>query len=209
MWIRKYRHVQNPHWDLISFFISIQRAQTDKTKQCPSPSATTSVPTPSPPPSLTTSQPLDAYVYATSVWYFIRGCARIYQPHEVARWFRAGRIHRATDLELYNIVTDAFCLLALSCFTIALSSAARDAARNVPPAKRAIRASPYALLTVAITGAHHAATGLHAYWQDRSPKTSTGAMLLGWTVSGGLVLMGIAVVLFGTLRKPTSMKVKT
>lgn len=135
-----------------------------------------------------------AYVYGTSIWYFIRGCARLAAPITVFNWFQNDGVRNPTSLELYNIRTDGIGLLALAFLTLALSGANVPFLTTslTPPSKMANGTKTSARAAILYTIAHHLGTALFAYLQWADPHTATGAMLLGWAYSSGISVLGVA-----------------
>lgn len=99
-----------------------------------------------------------------------------------------------TDIELYNIRTDALGLALTALLSFLLPSIASGhltlfSTRALSASSQTAQVARVALLGTML---HHAGTGLLAYAQWAEPRTSTGAMLLGWVVSGGLSALGVA-----------------
>lgn len=91
------------------------------------------------------------------------------------------------DLELYNIRTDAFGLIALAMLALVLGGAGSSNASSVI-------SKPYAKAGVWATVFHHVTTGILAFQQYTGPGYTT-AMTVGWVFSGGLALLGTYVAL--------------
>ncbi|KAH9843240.1 Peroxisomal membrane protein LPX1, partial [Teratosphaeria destructans] len=83
---------------------------------------------------LTNTTPLQtyhAYIFGTAFWYSVRALCRIIDPAMVATWFRPpaqatlpnNLAVEPNDLELYNIRTDAWGLLALAAILLAVADA--------------------------------------------------------------------------------------
>jgi len=92
--------------------------------------------------------------------------------------------HPTTDLELYNIRTDALGLWALAILTIILA--------GVPGATSSSSAQaikPYAKAAIWGTVFHHITTAVLAYQQYAGPNY-TQAMTVGWVFSSGLAVLG-------------------
>ncbi|EMC94399.1 hypothetical protein BAUCODRAFT_547313 [Baudoinia panamericana UAMH 10762] len=146
-----------------------------------------------------------AYVFGTAFWYFLRGFMRVVAPKTVAEWFRPPSqayltqglgVTEANDLELYNIRTDAWGLIALALLLIALadavplpSSLVGSSLVNSAPSQYK---KPYARAAVLITIFHHVTTGIGAYQHWRLPSHHNVSMDIGVYGNIGLTLLGIA-----------------
>ncbi|KAK1087671.1 hypothetical protein LTR33_000948 [Friedmanniomyces endolithicus] len=143
----------------------------------------------------------------TAFWYFLRGSMRIISPTTVAEWFRPpGQyslgVPNPTDLELYNIRTDAWGLLTLAMLLLALADAVPLPASLVGSSLSSPNASsqykkPYARAAVLITLFHHVATGVGAYQHWRLESHHTVAMDIGVYGNVGLIALGVSALGFG------------
>ncbi|KAK0289304.1 hypothetical protein LTR54_012890 [Friedmanniomyces endolithicus] len=143
----------------------------------------------------------------TAFWYFLRGSMRIISPTTVAEWFRPpGQyslgVPNPTDLELYNIRTDAWGLLTLAMLLLALADAVPLPASLVGSSLASPNApsqykKPYARAAVLITLFHHVATGVGAYQHWRLESHHTVAMDIGVYGNVGLIALGVSALGFG------------
>ncbi|RMY17531.1 hypothetical protein D0866_13442 [Hortaea werneckii] len=150
-----------------------------------------------------------AYVFGTAFWYSLRGFIRIVDPVMVASWFRPPvQAYREqigvepNDLELYNIRTDAWGLLALAMLLVALADAvplpqtlAGSSLGN--PAAPPQYKKPYARAAVLITIFHHITTGFGAYQHWKLDSHHTVAMDIGVYGNVGLTALGVAALVYG------------
>jgi len=109
--------------------------------------------------------------------------------------------HRHTDLELYNIRTDAWGLIALGMILVALadavplpSSLVGSSFVNSAPSQYK---KPYARAAVLITIFHHVTTGIGAYQHWKLESHHTVAMDIGVYGNIGLTLLGMAALVYG------------
>ncbi|KAK5126597.1 hypothetical protein LTR85_009531 [Meristemomyces frigidus] len=149
-----------------------------------------------------------AYVFGTAFWYSLRGIMRIIDPVRVAGWFRPPSLsYRQTlgiepnDLELYNIRTDAWGLIALAMLLLALADAvplpeSMVGSALATPAPAQYK-KPYARAAVLITIFHHVTTGIGAYQHWKLPSHHTVAMDIGVYGNIGLTLLGVAALVYG------------
>ncbi|KAI7186780.1 hypothetical protein KC316_g7856 [Hortaea werneckii] len=161
-----------------------------------------------PDPSLTQSS--SAWeIDGTAFWYSLRGFMRIVDPVMVASWFRPPvQAYREqigvepNDLELYNIRTDAWGLLALAMLLVALADAvplpptltgSSLANSTAPPQYK----KPYARAAVLITIFHHITTGFGAYQHWKLDSHHTVAMDIGVYGNVGLTVLGVAALVYG------------
>lgn len=104
-------------------------------------------------------------------------------------------------MEIYNIRTDALglALCALLVFMIPYL-----------PAKGASKSAPFSPRVLALFGSalQHFGTAYYAFYQWNDVATTTGAMLLGWTVSLGLGLFGTFAAMSQTTTKGSRRKLK-
>ncbi|KAI7164232.1 hypothetical protein KC349_g887 [Hortaea werneckii] len=122
----------------------------------------------------------------------------------VASWFRppVQAYREQIDLELYNIRTDAWGLLALAMLLVALSDAvplpptlagSSLANSTAPPQYK----KPYARAAVLITIFHHITTGFGAYQHWKLDSHHTVAMDIGVYGNVGLTVLGVAALVYG------------
>ncbi|RMY43741.1 hypothetical protein D0865_11033 [Hortaea werneckii] len=145
----------------------------------------------------------------TAFWYSLRGFMRIVDPVMVASWFRPPvQAYREqigvepNDLELYNIRTDAWGLLALAMLLVALSDAVplpptlagSSLANSTAPTQYK---KPYARAAVLITIFHHITTGFGAYQHWKLDSHHTVAMDIGVYGNVALTALGIAALVYG------------
>nr|POE60624.1 aspyridones efflux protein apdf [Quercus suber] len=162
------------------------------------------------------ANPFHAYVFGTSFWYFLRGMARVISPTTVISWFRppVDALLEANDLEIYNVWTDAFGLLALAAVLLAMADAAPLPASwtasalsstEVPTAAK----KPYARAAIVITMFHHITTGIGAWQHWRLASHHTPAMDIGVYGNIGLTLLGVLALRYiGTGAESVSAKKK-
>jgi len=110
-----------------------------------------------------------------------------------------------TDLELYNIRTDAFGLIALAMLTLILTGAVPMPGTSANASTGTLR--PYAKAAIWSTVFHHVTTGALAFQQYIGPGY-TKAMAVGVYGSGGLALLGLYTLMFGMGGQPKSLKAK-
>ncbi|KAF2769991.1 hypothetical protein EJ03DRAFT_311369 [Teratosphaeria nubilosa] len=145
-----------------------------------------------------------AYIFGTAFWYSLRALCRIIDPAMVAGWFRSpaqAYLHNLAiepnDLELYNIRTDAWGLLALALVLLAIADAVplpRPLTAGSSLVESSIPAAskkPCARAIVAVTVFHHVMTGVGAYQHWKVPTHRTAAMDVG--VWGNVFFAGLGV----------------
>ncbi|KAH6638839.1 hypothetical protein C7974DRAFT_352854 [Boeremia exigua] len=144
---------------------------------------------------MSTAAIFTAYAYGTAFWYALRGGCRVWDPLMVAGWFRppAQATQSPTDLELYNIHTDGWCLITLALILVSAVPSLSPSSSTLSSASSAPYA--YARWLVAATVFHHVATGYGA-WQhyklDTHYNTSMGIGVWGnvWLAATGAVTLG-------------------
>lgn len=114
---------------------------------------------------------------------------------------------QTTDLELYNVYNDGWCLITLSLILLALTNAVPLSSSpkaihsaDTPKALKASNAGSgttrYALAIVAATVLHHIATGLGAYQHYKMPSHYNTSMWIGvwgnvWLTMTGLGTLAV------------------
>ncbi|KAK5110289.1 hypothetical protein LTR62_006142 [Meristemomyces frigidus] len=156
------------------------------------------------------TNPYHAYVFGTAFWYFLRGLVRIIAPETVAEWFRPPVqatmmkklvVPSPSDLELYNIRTDAWGLWVIGMMLLALADAVPLPASLVGSSLADKAPSqykkPYARAAVIITVFHHITTGIGAYQHWRLETHHTPAMDIGVYGNVFFTLLGVTALVYG------------
>lgn len=107
----------------------------------------------------------------------------------------------STDLELYNIRTDAWGLLTIAMMLLALADAvplpeSLVGSSLADPAPSKYK-KPYARAAVLITMFHHITTGIGAYQHWKLESHHTVAMDIGVYGNIGLTVLGFAALVYG------------
>ncbi|KAK7549499.1 hypothetical protein IWX49DRAFT_37189 [Phyllosticta citricarpa] len=141
-----------------------------------------------------------SYTYGTAAWLGLQATPLILSPTLIVAML-SPTVREATPLEVYFSRSVGLALITLAVLTLLLSGSVPLSSRlsdEVAPTTTNPNdpKAPYALPTLSITAAHHAATAFYAYamWT----QTGAAAFSLGMLGSSALAAVGLWCVLFAS-----------
>ncbi|KAL4776500.1 hypothetical protein BDW60DRAFT_176474 [Aspergillus nidulans var. acristatus] len=142
-----------------------------------------------------------AYTYSTSAWLGLQSAALISIPQGISAML-LDETRPATDIEVYFARCLGFSLLALATLTILLTgnipltSSLADPISTEDPESETDPKAPYAVPTLLVTSAFHAASAFYAY--TRYVLNAKGVFLIAMVGYATVAAVGLWCVLFAS-----------
>ncbi|KAL4908318.1 hypothetical protein BDW74DRAFT_147243 [Aspergillus multicolor] len=142
-----------------------------------------------------------AYTYSTSAWLALQSAALISVPQGISAMLLE-ETRPATEIEVYFARCLGFSLLALATLTfmltgnIPLTSGLSDPLSSEDPESEDDPKAPYAVPTLVVTSAFHAASAFYAY--TRYVVNSKGVFLIAMVGYASVAAVGLWCVLFAS-----------